>query len=457
MLLCLSLFQSRSLLIKSSRLRPHILIALILGPMSVFELIAVLVSLAALFAFINVHYLKLPSTIGLMVLALCLSGAVMVLSFGIPALLEVTRSILLNYDFSTVLLDVMLSFLLFAGALEVNLRKLREEKWPILILATAGVLLSTFLVATLAYGILPLLGLEVGYVYCLLFGALISPTDPIAVLAMVQKGDTGISRVMETEIAGESLFNDGIGVVVFLTILSVAQQGAGAVTVPGVLGLFAQEAIGGVVLGAVLGYGGFWILRFIDNKHVELEVLVTLAMVLAGTQVAHRLHVSAPLAMVVMGIFVGHSGRPAYLAEVAGSYVHKFWHVVDEALNAILFVLIGLEVLIIPWSMEYAIFGGVAIFITLLGRFTGVGVPISIMRTVRSFERGTIRILTWTGLRGGISVALALSLPNIPVKDLFVTATYCVVVFSVIVQGLSIPALIDQLDDTEIVEPQSAS
>jgi len=411
--------------------------------MSVFELIATLVSLAALFTFINVHYLRLPSTIGLMVLALCLSGAVMGLSIGVPSLLEAARSILRNYDFSRVLLDIMLSFLLFAGALEVNLRKLREEKWLILILATGGVLLSTVLVGMLAYGVLPLLGLEVRFVYCLLFGALISPTDPIAVLAMVQKADADISDGMQTKIAGESLFNDGVGVVIFLTILSVAQEGVGAVSALDVLGLFAQEAIGGILFGAVFGYAGFWILRYIDNEHVELEVLVTLAMVLAGTQIAHGLHVSAPLAMVVMGIFVGHSGRPDYMAEVAGSYVHKFWHVVDEALNAILFLLIGLEVLIIPWTGEYVVFGVLAILITLLGRFTGVGVPISIMRTMRSFEQGTVRILTWGGLRGGISVALALSLPNVPVKDLFVTATYSVVVFSVIVQGLTVSPLFE--------------
>jgi CPA1 family monovalent cation:H+ antiporter len=419
--------------------------------MSVFELIATLVSLAALFAFINVHYLRLPSTIGLMVLALALSGAVMGLSVGVPSLLETARGILRNYDFSRVLLDVMLSFLLFAGALEVNLRKLREEKWPILILATGGVLLSTLLVGTLAYGLLPLLGLEVPFVYCLLFGALISPTDPIAVLAMVQKADTHISRGMQTKIAGESLFNDGIGVVIFLTILNVAQQGVGAVSAAGVLGLFAQEALGGIAFGAVLGAAGFWVLRYIDNEHVELEVLVTLAMVLAGTQLAHGLHVSAPLAMVVMGIFVGHSGRPDYMAEVAGSYVHKFWHVVDEALNAILFLLIGLEVLIIPWTADYVVFGGLAIAITLLGRFAGVGVPISIMRTMRPFERGTIRILTWGGLRGGISVALALSLPDVPVKDLFVTATYSVVVFSVIVQGLTVSPLFEAVVEEESV------
>jgi len=416
--------------------------------MSVLELVATLVSLAALFTFINVHYIKLPSTIGLMVLALCLSGTVMGISLGVPGLLDTTQSILLNYDFSAVLLDVMLSFLLFAGALEVNLRKLREEKWSILILATAGVLLSTVLVGTLAYGMLPLLGLEVGYVYCLLFGALIAPTDPIAVLAMIQKSDTSISKGMETKIAGESLFNDGIGVVIFLTILNVAQQGVGSVSTAGVLGLFAQEAIGGILFGAALGYAGFVVLRYIDNEHVELEVLVTLAMVLAGTQIAHSLHVSAPLAMVVMGIFVGHSGRPDYMAEVAGSYVHKFWHVVDEALNAILFLLIGLEVLVIPWTLDYVIFGVAAIAIMLIGRFAGVGMPISTMRLLRPFERGTIRILTWGGLKGGISVALALSLPavtveGVAVKDLFVTATYSVVVFSVIVQGLTVSSLFE--------------
>ena len=411
--------------------------------MSIFELIATLVALAALFAFVNVHYLKLPSTIGLMLLALALSGAVMLLSFGVPELLETARSILLNYDFSAVLLDVMLSFLLFAGALEVNLRKLREERWPILLLATAGVLLSTVVVGVLAYAILPVLGLQIDFVYCLLFGALIAPTDPIAVLAMIRKSDTSIPKTLETKIAGESLFNDGIGVVIFLTILSVVQEGVGSVDPLGVLSLFATEALGGILFGAVLGYFGFVVLRYIDNEHVELEVLVTLAMVLAGTQVAHALHVSAPLAMVVMGIFVGHSGRPAYMAEVAGSYVHKFWHVVDEALNAILFLLIGLEVLIIPWTLNYVYFGVAAIFIVVLGRLAGVGVPISMMRLYRSFEQGTVRILTWGGLKGGISVALALSLPDIPEKDLFVTATYSVVVFSVVVQGMTVSSLFD--------------
>jgi CPA1 family monovalent cation:H+ antiporter len=228
--------------------------------------------------------------------------------------------------------------------------------------------------------------------------------------------------------------------------------------VAGVLGLFAQEAIGGILFGSVLGYFGFIVLRYIDNEHVELEVLVTLAMVLAGTQVAHDLHVSAPLAMVMMGIFVGHSGRPAYMAEVAGSYVHKFWHVVDEALNAILFLLIGLEVLIIPWTVDYVIFGIVAIFIVLMGRFVGVGLPISIMRMMWSFERGTIRMLTWGGLRGGISVALALSLPEVAVKELFVTATYSVVVFSIIVQGLTVSPLFEKVIQNEAVsQPQTAS
>lgn len=409
--------------------------------MTVFELIAVLVSLAALFAFINVHYLNLPSTIGLMVLALCLSGAVFLLSFGVPEVLETARSILHSFDFSQVLLDVILSFLLFAGALEVNLRKLREEKWVILLLATAGVLLSTLLVGVLAYVILPVLGLEVGFIYCLLFGALISPTDPIAVLAMVKKSEPGISKTLETEIAGESLFNDGIGVVIFLSILNVAQGGFKTFDPLEVLGLFATEALGGILFGVVLGYFGFVVLRYIDNDHVELEVLVTLAMVLAGTQLAHTIHVSAPLAMVVMGLFVGRSGRPARLAEVAGSYVHKFWHVVDEALNAILFLLIGLEVLIIPWTVDYVIFGVAAIAITLLGRVVGVGGPISVMRMFRSFDPGTVRMLTWGGLRGGISVALALSLPDVVVKDLFVTATYSVVVFSIIVQGLTVSRL----------------
>jgi CPA1 family monovalent cation:H+ antiporter len=415
--------------------------------MGVLELIAVLVSLAAVFTFINVHYLRLPSTIGLMALALALSVSVMLISFAVPGLLAAVRGVVGEFDFSVVLLDIMLSFLLFAGAMEIDLRKLKEEKWAIFFLATCGVVLSTVLVGTVAYHVLPMLGLEVGYVYCLLFGALISPTDPIAVLSLM-KGTDGISPNLETRIAGESLFNDGVGVVVFLTILHVATGDGGALTPGGVVALFAQEAVGGTLFGVALGMFGFWVLRYVDNEHVELEVLVTLAMVLAGTQLAHTLHVSAPLTMVAMGICVGSRGRSKSLSEVAGTYVYKFWHLVDEALNAILFLLIGLEVLIIPWTLDYLVFGLLAIAIVLAGRFVGVSLPVTAMRAVRSFERGTIAVLTWGGLRGGISVALALSLPAFAQKDLFVTATYSVVVFSIIVQGMTMSRLLERLPRT---------
>ena len=415
--------------------------------MEVLDFITLLIIMAAFFTLINVKYLKLPSTIGLMLLALGLSLFIITGEYVFSVLNKLATDLMTEYDFSKVLFQVMLSFLLFAGALDMNLHKLGEEKWPILILATVGTLISTFVVGTAMYYVIPLLGMHLDYIYCLLFGALISPTDPIAVLAMIKK--TTVSENLESQIAGESLFNDGVGVVVFLSILGVAAHGVENFEPMNVLRLFGIEVVGGVLLGAVFGYVGLYLLKIIDNSHTEIEVLVTLSMVLGGASIAETLHVSGPLAMVVMGLFVGRKGRNPEEEDAAGEYVYKFWHLMDEAMNAILFILIGLQIIVIHYEADYFYAAAIAIIVVLAARFIGVSIPISIMRIQRHFPKYTVRILTWSGLRGGISVALALSLYegshgltiDSKIVDLIITMTYSVVLFSIVIQGLTVEKL----------------
>lgn len=412
--------------------------------MGILDLITLLIFLAAAFTLLNITYLKLPSTIGLMAIALIMSVIVLISGLFIPHLTDVAVHIMEEFDFEEVLLHVMLSFLLFAGALSIDLTKLAEERLPILILATFGVLMSTFIVGFLMFEVFQYIS-PVPLVYCLLFGALISPTDPIAVLALIKKA--GLSKNLEIKIAGESLFNDGIGVVVFLSILGVAELGVDSVDATDIALLFGQEVIGGLAMGAGLGFIGFKLLDYIENDHVELEVLVTLSLVMGGNRIAEILHLSGPLAMVTMGLFLGNQGRSENLAQATGEYVYKFWHLLDEALNAILFILIGLEMIVIAqtFKTDYVAIGMIAITIVLVARLIGVSIPIMIMSRFRKFEKGTIAILTWGGLRGGLSVAMALSLPDELLgehKDLIVASTYAVVLFSILVQGLTLNKLI---------------
>lgn len=419
--------------------------------MNVLDFITVLIVLAAFFLLMNVKFLKLPSTIGLMIMALSLSLFIIFGEVIFSALKDMATDLMTKYDFSVVLFQVMLSFLLFAGALDMDLSKLGEEKWMILILATVGVLISTFVIGTAMYYILPLVNLNIPFIYCMLFGALISPTDPIAVLAMIKKSH--VSKNLESQIGGESLFNDGIGVVVFITILSLIVPGEHGHTSPGgVALLFGQEVLGGVALGAIFGYLGLRLLIMIDNEHTEIEVLVTLSMVLAGASIASTLHVSGPLAMVVMGLFVGNKGRSSELSDAAGEYVYKFWHLMDEAMNAILFILIGMQIIVISWQLPYLLAALIAIVVVLSARFLGVGIPVTLYRIKGNVPKYTVRILTWSGLRGGISVALALSLyQNVKdgtmvatTVDLITVMTYCVVLFSIVVQGLTVKKLFDK-------------
>jgi CPA1 family monovalent cation:H+ antiporter len=428
--------------------------------MDVLDLIALLVFLAAVFTFINIHYIKLPGTIGLMMQALVMSLIIVGIGLIYPPARELAESIMLEFDFSTVLLNIMLSFLLYAGSLHVDIDKLKEESASVFVLAIVGTLISTFAIGTAIYYFLGFfeLPVDVKYIYCLLFGALISPTDPIAVLAILKT--TNISKNLQIKIEGESLFNDGIGVVVFLTILAIATGGSGhggghgaeEISTASVLLLFGKEVIGGVLLGAAFGALGYWLLVLIDNAHEELEVLTTLSLVLVGTQIAVHLHISAPLAMVVMGLIIGRGNASHEEGEegIAGEYVMKFWHLVDEAMNAILFILIGLEMLLIAKELNPAFLtvGVIGIFIILAGRFIGVSIPVIILDLFKKSDKGTIPILTWGGLRGGISIALALSLDGEAighdVKNLIVTMTYCVVVFSILVQGLTIQKLVSK-------------
>ncbi|WP_046754874.1 cation:proton antiporter [Kordia jejudonensis] len=410
--------------------------------MDYFLITTILVSLAAGFGYINVRFLKLPNTIGLMLITIVFTLAVFGLSYIDDTLLNAEKYIITQIDFKSVLLDVMLSFLLFAGALHTNFEQLKVQRWPVLIFATLGVLASTFLVGIVMYYVLLLTGLEVNFIYCLLFGALISPTDPIAVLGILKKA--GVPKKLEVKIVGESLFNDGVGVVIFLTIFQIASSGSGNVSVADVAKLFGLEVLGGIALGGFLGWITYRLLKSIDDY--DIEVIITLATVMAGTAIAHKLHVSAPLAMVTAGLIVGNDTvRGSAMSEVTETYVDKFWELIDILLNTVLFVLIGMEMLVIAFEATYIIAGLIAIPIVLACRYVSLLFPIKFFEKRLDFVPKTNLIMTWGGLRGGISIALALGLTAEMHRDLFLVITYVVVVFSILVQGLTVGTLVKKV------------
>ena len=410
--------------------------------MDYFLTIAILVFLSALFGYINVRFLKLPNTIGLMLITILFTIGVFVLSYFDATLLNAERSIISQIDFKAVLLDVMLSFLLFAGALHTNFEQLKVQRWPILVFSTLGVLVSTFLVGTGMYYGLQLFSLPVSYIHCLLFGALISPTDPIAVLGILKKA--GVPKNLETKIVGESLFNDGVGVVVFLTIYKFASPSSENVGVLAVLELFGVEVIGGIVLGLFLGWVTYRLLKSIDDY--DIEVIITLATVMVGTVIAQKLHLSAPLAMVTAGLVVGNDTlRDSAMSATTELYVDKFWELIDILLNTLLFVLIGMEMLVLTFDLNSILAGLFAVPIILGCRYLSLLLPIIFFKKKLNFVPNTTIIMTWGGLRGGISIALALSLSEAMNRDLFLVITYVVVVFSIIVQGLSVGRLVKKL------------
>ncbi len=406
--------------------------------MDILNTAAILITLAALFSYLNHRFLKIPTTIGIMLISLLLSLGLLLLYFlGFTQLEQQAERMVRGIDFYETLMDGMLSFLLFAGALHVNLDDLRKQKWIILLLATLGVLTSTFLVGGLSWLIFNGLGIDMPLIYCLVFGALISPTDPIAVLGVLKS--VGVKKSLETKITGESLFNDGIGVVIFLVMLGLAtgseQAEAGSISL-----LLLQEAGGGALFGLLAGGLTIYLLRSIDNYQVE--VLLTLALVMGGYAAASALHLSGPIAMVVAGLMVGNHGRILAMSRTTREHLDSFWELVDEVLNAVLFVLIGLEILLLSFRGEYLLATLAIIPAVLLARFVSVATPITLLRPYRQFSPRVIEILTWGGLRGGISVALALSLPAGAERDVILFATYGVVIFSILVQGLTIGRLV---------------
>ena len=410
--------------------------------MDYFSIAAMLTVLSAVFGYINVRFLKLPITIGLMIITIVFTLAVVVIGQFDDTLLLREKELITQIDFKTVLLDIMLSFLLFAGALHTNFAQLKVQRWPVFVFATVGVIMSTFLVGISMFYMLQLVGLEVDFIYCLLFGALISPTDPIAVLGILKKA--GAPKKLETKIVGESLFNDGVGVVVFLTIFNFASSSSGNVEVMEIVKLFGIEVIGGILLGAILGWITYRMMRSIDNY--ETEVIITIAAVMGGTHIAQNLHLSAPLAMVTAGLIVGNDTvRNTAMSELTEAYVDKFWELIDVLLNTILFVLIGMEMLVLTLEGSYIIAGLLGIPIVLLARFASLWGPIKFFDKKLEFVPNTNLIMTWGGLRGGISIALALSLTQEMHKELFLVITYIIVAFSIIGQGLTVEPIIKKL------------
>jgi CPA1 family monovalent cation:H+ antiporter len=401
----------------------------------VFDIAATCLVLTALLAYLNHRFAGLPTAIGVMAIALVLSLGLLGLDLlGLDhGLRDFTQSFLKQLDFSQVLMQGMLSMLLFAGALHVDLSALKRFAWQVASLALLGTVASTFLIGFAMHAVLPWIGITLPLVYCLLFGALISPTDPIAVLGILRSA--GAPKTMEIVIAGESLFNDGVGVVFFTLILSMALAGQPPTVANGAM-LLLREAGGGIVFGLVLGALTFYLLKSIDSY--QEEVLITLAAVLGGYALASHLHVSGPLAMVVVGLIIGNDGRALAMSSNTRAYIDMFWELLDAILNSALFVLIGLQVIIIPFSPTLALAGAATVAITLAARLLLVGVPVGMMRSLLQLPRGAWQILTWGGLRGGISVALALSLPGGAARDTIVALTYIVVIFSILAQGLTI-------------------
>lgn len=405
--------------------------------MDLFNIIAILITLAAVFSYINHRYIGLPITIGVMLIALAMSLMLNLLGWFGLGVEQQAAAWLESIDFDKTLLHGMLSFLLFAGALHIDINDLAERKWTIGTLATVGTVLSSFLVGMLTWWVLGWVGIELSFIYCLLFGSLISPTDPIAVLGILKTAKA--PKSLETKITGESLFNDGVGIVVFLVFLEVA-TGTHEVSASHIGMLFVQEAIGGLLFGLGLGYLTYRMLQSVDNYQVE--VLLTLALVAGGYGLAGALHLSGPIAIVVAGLFIGNHGRLFGMSAATRHHLDVFWELVDEVLNAVLFVLIGLEVLVLTFTQDYLLASLLIIPLVLFARFVAVGIPITLLRSFRPFSPGVVRIMTWGGLRGGISVALALSIPPGPERDVILAITYAVVIFSIVVQGLTVKKLV---------------
>jgi len=405
--------------------------------MDIFTIITVLISFSAVFSFVNYRYFRLPRTIGLMLFALALSVALIVVGRTGWDVRDQATDLIQRIDFNRLLLQGMLGFLLFAGALHVEANELLRHKWIIFVLATAGTILSTVLVGVLTWQVFRLMGPELPLIYCLLFGALISPTDPVAVLGILK--ELKVPKSIETQMAGEALFNDGVGVVLFIVLMRIATGGPDTSLDQSIL-LFVKEAFGGILIGLVIGWMAYQMLKRVDNYQVE--VLITLGLVMGGYDLAHALHTSGPLAIVAAGLLIGNHGRAFAMSETTRKNLDMFWELIDEILNGILFILIGIEVLVLEISFHHFLAGLVIIPLVLLVRLVSVGIPFGLLGQRIPSRTNAVKTLTWGGLRGGIAVALALSIPQVPQRGIIVFITYMVVIFSIVVQGLTIKKML---------------
>jgi monovalent cation:H+ antiporter, CPA1 family len=419
--------------------------------MELFNIIAILITLSALFGYVNYRFIRLPTTIGLMFISILMSLTLIILGRLGLGIEQHWMRLIKSIDFNKTLMVGMLSFLLFAGALHVEINELLKQKWKIGIFSTVGVIISTILIGVSTYFILGWIGLNLELIYCLLFGALISPTDPIAVLSILK--NAGAPKSLEVQISGESLFNDGIGVVLFIVLMTMA-TGEHQITFSTALLLFAKETIGGIAFGLFLGYIAYRVLKSIDNYQVE--ILVTLSVVTGGYAIASTIDLSGPLAIVVAGMLIGNRGRKFAMSEKTRRNLDMFWELVDDILNSILFILIGLELLIIPLSVSYLAVAVISIPVVLFSRFISIGLPLRLLTFKGTYDFRTLKIMTWGGLRGGIAVALALSLPRGFEKDVIITMTYVVVVFSILIQGVTFKYLVETGEPAER-DNQSAS
>ena len=415
--------------------------------MSIFDIAAILVGLSALFGYVNYRFLKLPHTIGLVVVAMAASISLVILDLFLPRMQAGQHliDVLSQIDFHKALMHGFLSFLLFTGALHVDFTALASRKWAITLMATVGVTLSTFMIGGAVWAMAGLIGLNLPFLWALVFGALISPTDPVAVLGLFRS--VKVPASLEAKVAGESLFNDGVGVVVFTVVVAIAISSSvngATLGVGDVAQLFLKEALGGAVLGLIAGYVGYRAMYQVDDYN--LEILISLAVVMLSYSAAIALHMSGPIAVVIAGLLIGNRGVKYAMSETTRSYLTRFWTLLDEVLNSVLFLMIGLEVIVVAggigdaWPLAL-----LAIPITLGARFISVAIPVLILSRLKTFTKGAIPVLTWGGLRGGIAVALALSLPENEFKSTILAVTYAVVLFSIIVQGLTVKSLVEKV------------
>lgn len=409
--------------------------------MNLFLIISILVTLSAFFAYLNVRFLKLPDTIGIMVISLVFSLGLILTGNLFPDFYHATAAFVGSIDFGTVLVDIMLCFLLFAGALHTDISLLKYNHRAISVFAVIGVLLSALITGVLLFFLFRWLGQEINIWYCIVFGALVAPTDPIAVLGILTKA--GAPKQAEIKIVGESLFNDGIGVVLFLSLIKIISIGTENITGSQIILLLLQEVGGGILLGILLGYVGFYMMKRIDNY--QAEILITLAMVMGGYSLAEALHVSGPLAMVMAGLFTGSRAKAEAMSHTTEMYLDKFWELADVLLNAILFVLIGLELLVLEFSKPFLVAGIIAIPISIFARYISLVIPSTFLKNWVGTDHKTIKLMTWGGLRGGLSIAMALSLQDPLPRNLFVAMTYIIVLFSIIVQGMTLGNLVKRL------------